>query len=226
MSILHQITEIHCVLLDKRIHFWPEIQKSFNDNGLRINPFIVGDGQTMPKASYKCIDENVTPPLYLTTNYYESWVNRPNAFNAYMSHYKILEEAMKRGLPNVMIVEDDVKIEDDFHEIIAKTGDFFEKNRWDLVYFGAFHKGTQQITENIVKTTGQSGGWHAILINASLFPLLLSFLPIGPFDWICEKFIQSKYDCYGIYPCVISQKDNVFSIVENSNLEKPSRFAL
>lgn len=157
MSILHQMAEIHCVLLDKRIHFWPEIQKSFNDNGLNINPFIVGDGHTLPKASYKYIDENTNPPLYHTTNYYDSWINRPNAFNAYMSHYKILEDAFKRNLPNIMIVEDDIQIEPDFHEIINKTGDFFEKNHWDLIYFGSFHKETQPTEcESVIKTTGLS----------------------------------------------------------------------
>jgi len=215
-----------CLLLDKRTEYWPKIEGDFKKVGISVIPCLVGAGELFPEEMYHHIDTPELPPQYLTTNFYPSWINKPNAFNAFLSHRKMIENAIREDRQNILIIEDDVQVEEDFIEIINKVSPFFESNEWDMIQFGAFHhNNTEKISDNILKTRS-SGGWHGVLINKSLFKLLYSFLPIGPFDWISEQFIQPNFKCYAIYPSIISQRSGLYSYVEGSNLEKPSRFAL
>lgn len=222
-TIVDSIDIAYCVILDKRIDFWPDLQKSFADKGIDLKKFVVGDGKTLPEKEYSLIDIPEKPPLYNVTNFYPSWVTKTNAYNAFLSHRKIIDTCFLRRNKNVLIIEDDVFIENDFNEIINNIGDYFENNQFDLIQFGAYHSGkTQEILPNLLKTS-DSGGWHGVLINNSIFRHLLSFLPVGPFDWICGQYIQNNYNCYSIYPSIISQK-NGYSYVEGSELDKPSRY--
>lgn len=212
-----------CLLLDKRADFWPELNRSFSNVGITLNKFLVGDGKLFPREEYNHIDIEELPPIYPTTNMYPSWTNKPNAYNAFLSHRKILEYAYVKNLNNIMIVEDDVKIEDDFTEILSKATDFLDTHNVDMLYLGAFHHNNTELVSNNVLKLKQSGGFHAVIISKKIIKLLLSFLPLGPYDWLAEQYIQEKYDCYAIYPSIVSQKDG-YSFVESSNLTKPSRY--
>lgn len=221
-NILENITAF-CVLLDKRIEFWPELESQFKSVGINLKGLLVGKEKI--NHEYFHHDVNEKPPIYDTTNQYPSWVNGTNAFNAWISHKKILRFAYHANLDKVMIIEDDVKIEPDFNEIMEDVNRFFDNRSFDILQFGGYHhNNTTKVSEHVVKTKA-SGGWHGVIISKSVIPLLLSFEPIGPFDWICEQFIQPKYDCYCIHPGIINQKDG-FSFVENSNLTKPDRYSL
>ena len=68
-----------------------------------------------------------------------------------------------------------------------------------------------------------SGGWHGVLLRKKIMEELVNAIPIGPYDWQMGEFYHNRYNCYGIYPSIISQKSG-FSYVENSNLDKPSRY--
>ena len=222
MSILNNITTF-CVLLDKRLEFWEELYTSFNSKGVQLNPFVVGSQNLDLQYAHKDVDTK--PPIYTTTNMYPSWVNKNNAYNAWLSHRKILIYAYEQNLDRVMIVEDDVAISEDFDQILRSVNNYFYNRHFDLLQFGGYHhNNTEKVSEHVVKTKG-SGGWHAVIIDKSIIPLLLSFQPIGPYDWICEQYIQPKYDCYCVHPGIINQKDG-YSFVEECNLTKPDRFSL
>lgn len=223
MNLIKKIDAAYCVILDKRIDFWPELKREFNKKGIDLQKFVVGDGKTLSEKEYDYIDVNYNPTLYSVTNFYPSWVNKPNAYNAFLSHRKIIDMCYIQNKNNVLIIEDDVFIESDFDEIMKNIDGYFDSHDFDMIQFGGYHAGkTKEILPNLLKTT-DTGGWHGVLINRSLFRILLSFLPVGPFDWICGQYLQQKYDCYCIYPSIISQKDG-YSYVESSQLSKPSRY--
>jgi hypothetical protein len=94
MPKLEFIDRAFCVLLDKRVGFWPELESSFSRVGITLEKFLVGDGKLLPEDEYHHIDLQQTPPIYSNTNMYPSWINKPNAFNAFLSHRKILEYAL------------------------------------------------------------------------------------------------------------------------------------
>ena len=135
MSLINQIDIAACVLLDKRAEYWPDLSKNFKKVGINVVPCLVGNGELYPKSQYYHIDVPDLPPQYLTTNFYPSWINKPNAFNAFLSHRKMLEDAIKGNRRNLLIIEDDVKVEDDFLEIIEKVSPFFELGTFWVVYF-------------------------------------------------------------------------------------------
>lgn len=222
-SILNQINA-YCVLLDERIDFWQKLSEDFMNHGIAIYPCIVGS-KNLEQYVYMHHDINELPPRTITTNPYPNWVNKPNAYNAWLSHRKILEFAYQRKFEKIMIVEDDVAISDDFNEVMKDVDAYFANKHFDILQLGGYHhNNTHQVSSHIVKTTS-SGGWHAVVIDQAIIPLLLSFQPIGPYDWTCEQFIQPKYECYCVYPGVINQKDG-YSFVEGCNLTKPNRFSL
>lgn len=226
MSLINEIDVAACLLLDKRVEYWMKLQADFKKVGIDVAPCLVGEGKLFPNEMYYRVDTPDLPPQYLTTNFYPSWINKSNAYNAFLSHRLMLEDAIKGGRKNLLIIEDDVQVEDDFLEVIENVSPFFKENKWDMIQFGAYHhNNTERVTDNILKTKA-SGGWHCCLINETIFKLLYSFLPIGPFDWISEQFIQPNFNCYSIYPSIVSQRSGLYSYVEGSNLEKPSRFAL
>jgi hypothetical protein len=70
-----------------------------------------------------------------------------------------------------------------------------------------------------------AGGFHSILIKDYVVKALLEFDPIGPYDDLSGRFLHDRFNCYGIYPCIVSQKDNYYSNIEEQILPKPSRWS-
>lgn len=225
MNYLNKVFNCHnayCLILDKRIEFWSNLQDSFNQKGINLQKFLVGDGAL--NEEYSHIDINENPYVYHNSIDYMTWYTPP-PYNAFLSHKKIIKKSLEEGQDHVLIVEDDVFIENDFDEMLWKVEPFFHDNKWDAVYFGGYHRnGSWNLTPNdsVIKLNG-SGGWHGVLLTKPIMEELVNAIPIGPYDWQMGKFYHNRYDCYAIYPSIISQKSG-FSYVENSNLDKPSRF--
>lgn len=220
-------TKFVILTLDKRINLALELQKeSYKQFGQTPELFIVGDGKTLPESLYDHIDINELPPVYTKSIAYPTWWERPNAYNAWLSHNKILKHTLVQGYENLLLFEDDAFIEKDFSEVLSAASDFLANNKSDMLYLGGYHRpGSWTYTENekVIQING-SGGWHGVVISKHIIEELLRFAPIGPYDWICGNYIHSRYKCYAIYPSVISQRDQIHSYVENSTLNKPSRY--
>ncbi len=220
---LFNVCNSYCLLLDKRIDNWKEIQESFAKKNINLQSFLVGDGK-LDGYKYSHVDVASIPPVYHNSINYRSWY-RESTFNAWLSHRKIIQKSLEEGFDHVMIVEDDVFIEDDYDSILAKAAPFFKDNKWDMIYLGGYHnQDSWQLTtnENVIKLKG-SGGWHAVILTELIMVKMLEFNPIGPMDWITGKYIHPDYDCYAIYPSIVSQKSG-YSFVEESQLNKPSRY--
>ena len=224
--LLQYLTNSQCLILDQRIGNWHDLKYSFMRQGINLQRFLVGDGHLKELYQYDHIDVKTLPPIYEDSINYETWYKSPNPYNAWLSHQKILRKTLMEGFQYVFMVEDDVIIEDDFGEILSKIEPFFDEHKWDAIYFGAYHNPTSwepTSNENVIKVKG-SGGLHACLLSEPLIQELIQLRPTGPIDWQLGQYFHNKYDCYAVYPSIISQSSG-YSFVENSNLEKPSRYA-
>lgn len=221
MGIISNIELTKVLLLDKRYHFWPELLGQCQNVNINPEAFIVGRGHNF-KYDYE--DEDDIPPVLPASTSYPSWW-KSQTYNAWKSHRKIFEECRTKNVNNLLLLEDDAFIESDFKEIVANVEQFFEKNDWDMIYFGCYAQPyTYCSTENknVVRVNGV-GGFHGVLMKRVVIDALLNFGPISPYDEITHKYLHNIFNCYAIHPCIISQRDNIFSEVEGTVLSKPSR---
>jgi len=225
------------LILDKRFDKWHNILINI-EKYFKVTPqlFLAGDGKTYHDAFYSHVDVTTKPPFY--PNYsttYATWWNKPHAYNAFLCHQKIIKKAIENNVNNVLILEDDLQIEKDFDIIFEAVEPNIPQN-WDMIYFGAYHNGqTTKIYESPVKLFGDtyasilkvrgSAGFHCVLIKNTMFGILSQVKPLGPLDEICGKYLHNLYNCYAIYPSIVTQEDG-YSYIEEQHLTKPDRYTL
>ncbi len=99
----------------------------------------------------------------------------PGALGCLLSHKAILERAKREGMPNVMIIEDDLDLRDTFPEESKNYLSMIPED-WDMVYLGGKHKKQPiKLTENLYKAT-QVYSSHCVLYRNSCYDYLLSKL--------------------------------------------------
>ena len=223
MKLINEIKNAKCLVLDKRIEFWPTLKESFQQRGITVNRFLAGDGH-LKDEQYDYIDTNDVTPSYYGGTDYATWYNRPNAFNAWKCHKLMFQSSLLDGFDHLLLIEDDAFIENDFDDILEKTEEFWDIHQYDIIYFGCYPQpnGLQPTTNPYLFKATKVAGFHAVLLTKPVIEKLLSFFALGPYDEICWKYINSKVHAWAFNPCIISQKSG-YSFVEGSNLEKPSR---
>lgn len=221
MSILNKIDRAICLTLDKRYEIAQELQAQCKEKNIDVELFVAGSGARPLKYNY--IDGDELPPITPYTTNYPTWLARPNAYNAWQSHKGIFE--MCKPNENLLLLEDDSELSEDFDELVAKTDSFFNENPWDMVYFGCYHFNSLDTSSADVKKMNGGGGFHGVLITPKIRDILLTWSPIGPYDWITGQYLHQYHNCYAIYPSIINQRSG-FSFVEGSNLDKPDRYKL
>lgn len=221
--LINQIDKAVCLILDKRYDRWPKLLEQCQNVGINPEAFIVGRGM---KFLYNHEDVDEPPPVFPGSILYPTWFQRNNAYNAFLSHKKILEQAKKDKVKTLLLLEDDAFIEADFLDIISKVESFFEQNHWDMIYFGSYqqrHMWNDTNNEHVVQTNG-CGGLHGCLMKANVIEKISDFDALGPLDWQIGRFIHNIFSTYAIHPCIISQEDKIYSEVEGSVLNKPTRY--
>lgn len=202
---LTDFDRIVCVCLDHRRNNWAATEKQFTLRGAKVERFIVGKGQVLPKEKYNQIDP-VTAPL--------SWLgNNLNAFCCYTAHRAIIAQAKKDGLKNILMLEDDCQLLDNFDYILdqASTQISQLELKWDTMTFGQNIKWGKvtQVSTNLLQLKNGCYCWHAIAINqeyCDMFQHFLDLPPSGPFDWLWANHTQPHFQCYGIWPSIAVQK--------------------
>jgi len=212
-------------VLDKRIGQWFSLRKEIQKLGFNAIPFICGDGQTLDNDIYNYVDKVTLPPIYPNSIQYLTWYNRPAPFNAWQCHKQMLNNFINNFDDGYLwLLEDDAKIEEDFHEILIKCEDDINIAMPDMLYLGAYHReGSWKPTgnNNLLKLDG-SGGWHSVIISHKVAQMLSKCLPTGPFDWISAD-LHKHLNCMAVYPSIVSQSDGI-SFIEGHHLSKPSRY--
>lgn len=219
MSILDKIDRVICLTLDKRYEMALQLKEQVKSTlGLNTELFVAGDGKSGLK--YDRIDERELPPMdknYSTT--YPTWSARPNAYNAWKCHKAIFEKC--KSNENLLLLEDDSELSEDFHSHVTNVEHFFANNPWDMIYFGCYHHMSIKTEDDSVIRMNGGGGFHGVLITPQIRSILLNWPPYGPYDWLMGR-LHPYHNCYAIYPSIINQRSG-FSFVEGCNLDKPPR---
>lgn len=204
--LIKDFDRIQCLCLDKRWKNWAHIEQEFATRGGKVERFIVGKGKVFPKNRYDHIDSREVIPTWhpMFTN---------NASHCYVCHRKILEKAHEDKVNNILLLEDDLVIQPNFDEVVAKATQQIEEAQlpWDMLYYGAINRwaNTERISENLIKMKFGGYCWHATAINQSLrdnIKDLLSLPPIGPFDVLSAFFFQPQHEVYAVWPPVVYQR--------------------
>ena len=158
-----------CLSLDVRCNEWEELDREFEKREAKIERYVVGKGNILPLSAYDFVD-----PIDIKPS--SDWYARgftDNAYYCYLSHREILKRALDRNVQNVLMMEDDCKIMDNFDVVLGNAFDQLEKNniKWDMLYLGANHTWgkTKTISDNILKCLGGTYCWHCVIINQKYF---------------------------------------------------------
>jgi GR25 family glycosyltransferase involved in LPS biosynthesis len=206
---LSQFDKIVCLCLDRRLNQWEELEKAFLDRGAKPERFVVGKGKVLPKDQYSLIDP-MGQPIHHEWDIHSFGLN---AYYCYMAHREILKKAQKEGVRNLLLLEDDCKLLENFDEVIDNVEKEVEENNisWDMLYYGSNHSGgkTKKVSNHLLKLLGGTYCFHCVAINQShnnMLSHLLSMPLQGPFDWLTSRITQPQYNCYAIWPSIAIQK--------------------
>lgn len=216
------VDAIICLSLDLRKDLWRELEKQCLDKGWNYKSFICGGGGDRgldPELKYDLIDTDEMPPAYKQSIQYPTWWKRPNAYRAWKSHRKMMEFSLEKEYKSVLFLEDDIILVDGFDEKLKKIEkriDFYQPSI-DMYYLGSFVNFDKSDYEDYMweslKVEGNCGGWHAVCLTEKVMKELLKFPPLGPYDWVCQNYIQRTHNCYAAIEPLVRQQ-GTFSWVE------------
>lgn len=187
------IDKVYVLALDKRKDLWSSLVEDCISRGFDVKSFIVGDGSD-PALDYDHIDIPETP---------DSWkwgtgVSAQRHYWAFVSHKKIIKEALKKGHNNILMLEDDSYFTSRFDREWPGIQDKLSKMDFDYVQLGwhsfeyenHLFSGQNLVIEDEYKKSGncylaqlkQAGGLFGCIINKRLFPMMLNMPAVAPYD--------------------------------------------
>jgi glycosyl transferase, family 25 len=108
-----------CINLDRRPERWKRMES-------RISKFSLG-----PVERFAAVDGSKLPiPI--------KWPESPGAYGCLQSHLSVVKQARAQGRASVLIMEDDVLFDEQFHEKFRERIRNLPEN-WDMLFFGCLH---------------------------------------------------------------------------------------
>ena len=170
-----------CINLDRRPERWEQMRSKFERCGVEgVQRFAAVDGQ-----------QAIVPA---------GWTDSPGAYGCLRSHLEIIEEARRRGWPNVLIFEDDAALDPELNE---KFSSYFEQvpSDWEMLHFGANHMAEPVgVSANTVRITSANSTF-AYALNAAVFDAFieLNTLALTAVD-LNNRTLQRGHACYCFMP--------------------------
>jgi GR25 family glycosyltransferase involved in LPS biosynthesis len=140
-----------------------------------------------------------------------------------LSHSECLQRA-KRENKNVFIFEDDLKLVNNFEDVISQALDELVNFEWDMFYLGAnILKPVYQVDKHLAQLShGQSTVAYGV--NVNFIDFLSSKIPsnkIIPIDMIYAELVVPYNNCYISYPMTVIQRDG-YSDIEKQDVQYES----
>lgn len=209
---------VQVLCLDKRKELWVPLLEELKLLSDNIHPFIVGDGELLPKNEYNKINwpkEKMGHWGYGATEH-----SRWKHWNASISHRMMIQKAKDNRWPSFLMLEDDVYITSRFEHIWKKI----VVPDYQLLYLGWWvgdeNDAWNTLVENEYKTKDlfgyakaiQIGGLHGVIIDESMYDTILNFPYNNPIDMQLNGIHDQIYS-YFIVPKIIHVK-SVYSYCE------------
>ena len=170
-----------CINLDRRLERWRQMQGKFYQHGIHsVRRFAAIDG------------ESSTMPA--------SWPGTPGAYGCLLSHLEVVREARRRGLPSILIFEDDVVFDDQFEQKFSEYIGQMPAD-WDMLFFGALHKDELiRVSENIGRIT-QSNSTYACVLRDTVFDAFIELNSrANEVLDVNSLVLQQQFNCYCFLP--------------------------
>jgi len=219
------INHVIIAAFDKRKFLWKQLERDCLARGWFTRLFISGDG-----SDSSLIYDNIDPD---PCNIPDSWkwgrndenlnLSMKHHYLAYLTHKKIIKYAADNNFPNILLVEDDaylINSNNRFDKVWYKLLPEIKSLKWDLIYLGC-HYGDYNWNEygesnlqiekeykeqGIYRLTwiAQTGGLFGVLINNSIYDLILNLPAENPIDGQLSIFnLKREIKAYVIVPNII-----------------------
>ena len=149
----------------------------------------------------------------------------PSKFNNYQigclgclkSHLEVCRIALERNYKNILILEDDTELIQDFNKIYEFAKQI--QNNYDMLYLCGSHLGKKEpITSNIVKILGtNTTGSYLITEKAMKYFVNNTKSYSREVDVFYATHVQDKFNCYCIIPHITKQRDG-YSDIQQTNV--------
>ena len=228
--IRSQISYVYVINLDSRKDRWEKICQMLRD--WDIGPEST-DGETdgwWKRFSAKDLS-GVDIEKSLDKRYYQYYTLPSNnrtyntkyirgATGCKMSHVSIITEAKKRGLKNVLILEDDACLSDGMslkQFLMYLAGGLKELSRikdWDLCYLGGKNTGSLTRLGRRLERINQIKTTHAFLVNSHCFSRIIrEMLPSGVEADVYLTRIQPRLS-FRFFPNLLTQREDYSDILQ------------
>jgi hypothetical protein len=101
-----------------------------------------------------------------------------NVLGCFLSHYRILVDALERQLPNVLIMEDDLMIEAALQTHLDLFLTTLRSVDWDIVYLGHIEPVPDSAVPELVSFRDPVITAHFYGVNGAILPRLVQFLTL------------------------------------------------
>ena len=130
--------EIYMINLERRTDRRMKMEVGMRELGLEYKYFPAVDGRTLSPEKVK--ELGIVP----MTEFRDPFFERPitmGEIGCFLSHYNIWVEMIEKGMDMIMVLEDDVRFEDNFNqrldEVMKEARGLIKKGvEWDLIYLG------------------------------------------------------------------------------------------
>jgi hypothetical protein len=198
MKITDFFDKTFCINLDRRFDRWEECLIEFKKYGIEdVVRWSAIDGNNINKLG-SCEKSSQTALI--------------------LTNIDIIEDSIKNNLKNVLIMEDDIKFNDEVYNI----SEYFKylPEDWDMVYFGGNHNSHMGvnppliINEKVCKLH-YTFTTHCVGINGKSFNTIINKLKEfnNPLDVIYTD-LQRSLNVYCFYPLIATQRIS-YSDIEN-----------
>ncbi len=224
-----QIDKCFILSLDKREALWVALRKECEARGFDTDNFVVGDGRLIADSyQYDFVDEPAAAGKGDNWAYGSHWT-KINHYNCFKSYKTLLQRAKEAKHKRVLILEDDAYFVSRFDEVVGILQDELMSLDFDILFLGWWQyqmKDDMHARENLlyeqywqnhrfcgikrVSPRG-AGGFHGVVINNSLYDLLLGFNDIAPLDCQLNMHGHENLKSFFIYPKIL----HVHSMLSN-----------
>ena len=191
---------------DKWNHVIKEMQKLNITTYQRFDAIRPKTFKEIPHEYYK----NIRKVLHRNKDYIIG------AIGCKLSHYTIIKEAKEMGYNRILILEDDVFFENNFHTIFNNMIKQINDNnlQWDMIYLGQNLKDYDIIKGTDLVKIKRGFCTHSYAINSSFYDIVLNSCLNSGVE--IDNFYNSlflNYNCFCIKPYLTNQKPGYSNIV-------------
>jgi GR25 family glycosyltransferase involved in LPS biosynthesis len=170
-----------CINLDRDVDTWGRLQATLTRHDIRaVRRVSAVDGSRLELPA--------------------PWRHSAGAYGCLLSHLQLVKDARKRGLPSLLILEDDVVFDPSFNEKFPVFMRGLPAD-WDMVFLGALHREDPiPVTDNVVRVR-HAYSTYAYALRNSIFDAFIAANDgsANQVD-VNNGMLQSKYNCYAFAP--------------------------